>query len=137
MHIEPPAAGLLAQIIPTLLIVLALEQRAGLHRGRRGFWSEVHFLVRTAAIFLNLSTTFVCLVIVITDSDFKGPSAIVVDSGILTSLVFLFLAFFFMVFGLLKKEVDDYFAPLAHPSNLGVDPGGSEHQKACSESDTR
>ena len=93
-HIDVAAAGLLAQVLPTLLIFLVLEARIPKPSRTDGLWHRLNMFNRLAAIFINTGTTFICLWSVIQNDTNWGWTEfvdIVIVAGFL-SLYFAIIA---------------------------------------------
>ncbi|MEN8581324.1 hypothetical protein ABFP37_01255 [Burkholderia sp. RS01] len=96
MNIDPDAAGLLAQVIPSLLVFLALEDRLSPAnvprrkvRRRLSKWREV-------AVIMNLAALFLCLIIVVTGLESAGVSWFIgVSVGYLVAVLALLFAAMF------------------------------------------
>lgn len=91
MHIDVAAAGLLAQVIPTLLIFLALEAKLSINK-KGGILHKLNLLIRVAAIFINTGTTFICLWSVMKNSTTWTVLPEVVDALILIGFLLLYVA---------------------------------------------
>jgi hypothetical protein len=101
MDIDSDAAGVLAQVIPALLVFLALEDRLSPAnvprrkvRRRLSRWREL-------AVVLNLLALFLCLVIVVTGMAY-GPANWFIAFSV-SYLVFVLALLFAAMFG---KEED-------------------------------
>lgn len=109
MHIDLTAAGLLAQVIPTLLIFLLLEGRlrkpTSAHaRGPATKIRLAHVFFRTLAIFMNLGATFACLIGVMSGETDWAPY---IDVLVIASVVLLFFSLYFMLIGMTMREYRD------------------------------
>lgn len=83
MKIDVAAAGLLAQVIPTLLIFLVLEGRLEKFEST-GFLREAEKRIRVAAIMWNLASTFLCLVVVIVNRPVDAVIGWIIVLGVVT-----------------------------------------------------
>ncbi|MFF1382799.1 hypothetical protein ACFVWT_04460 [Arthrobacter sp. NPDC058288] len=99
MTIDVNAAGLLAQVIPALLVFLALEDRLSPARipGRK--WRHRLMRWREAAVVLNLLALGLCLGIVVTKSE-----NIVLSFVIAASVAFLLVVLALLFAGMFGRE---------------------------------
>lgn len=103
MTIDAPTAGLLAQVIPVLLVFLALEDRLRprkIGRSRRAQWIRT---TRELSVVMSLISLFLCLWIVVTKAESGLMSFFVILTMILV-LVTLF-ALFAIMFGREAKRL--------------------------------
>jgi hypothetical protein len=108
MVIDKEAAGLLAQVIPTLLIFLALEGRLKKPAGEPFWFRVAHVFLRLFALLFGLFTTYLCLFIVMI-----GPEAMTFlgKAGDIIVLVTVGLVFFEALVVIAKslwKETDEH-----------------------------
>lgn len=66
MELTENAAGLLAQVLPALLIAILLEGRLAKGKKRSKRVSRNFMLLRLAAVFTGVGATFMCLLVVLT-----------------------------------------------------------------------
>jgi peptidoglycan/LPS O-acetylase OafA/YrhL len=83
MTIDANAAGLLAQVIPVLLVFLALEDRLRPASIRSKNWRKWIARARELSVILSLASLFMCLLIVVAK----------VDPGLMSWVVILSMAF--------------------------------------------
>lgn len=103
MHIDNEAAGLLAQVIPALLIVLVLEGRLPKPEGKPTIWRTAHAMLRNLTAFASVGAEFACLVIVMGN---VNPSPFV-DGSIVGAVMALVLCVYLMLMRLMSSELRD------------------------------
>lgn len=99
MTIDDTAAGLLAQIIPALLVFLALEDRLSPARIKNGDWRKRLMRMREKAVVLNLIALAMCLGVVITKEE-----SLVLTIVITASVAFLLLTLILLFAGMFGRE---------------------------------
>lgn len=104
MHIEKDAAALLAQVIPTLLIVLVLEGRLAKPQGKPTFWRKAHAMLRNLTAFLSLGAEAACLFIVMGNDT---PSSSFTDAGIVIGVLLLLVSVYLMLLRFMMGELRD------------------------------
>lgn len=74
MTFDPTAAGLFAQVIPALLVILALEERLSPGKIPRRKWRRRLTGWRESAVVLNILSLGMCLIVVVFrfENDFIG-----------------------------------------------------------------
>lgn len=107
MTIDVNAAGLLAQVIPALLVFLALEDRLSPAKIPRRKWRRRLMRWREAAVVLNLLALGLCLCIVVTQLE-----NVVVDVVIAASVIFLLLVLGLLFAGMFGREDESIMPPL-------------------------
>ncbi|MBT8163067.1 MULTISPECIES: hypothetical protein [Arthrobacter] len=97
MTIDVNAAGLLAQVIPVLLVFLALEDRLRPRKVRSGNWRKWIASARELSVMLSLISLALCLWIAVMKVESSAVSWFVVLSMIL--LLFTLFVLFAGMFG--------------------------------------
>lgn len=102
MTIDENAAGLLAQVIPALLVFLALEDRLSpVHIPRKELRQRLKQWREAAVVFNLLSLSF-CLAVVVTKIDVLALNLFI--SG---SVVFLLIVLMLLFAGMFGREDED------------------------------
>lgn len=95
------SAELLAQVFPTLLIVLAIEARGGKDQFKT-FWGLVRFNVRVTAIVMSLVSTFLCINVAA-----RGTGGSAVDWCVNIAFWSMFVALLLFINDMLSREIDE------------------------------
>lgn len=104
MHITPEAAGLIAQVFPTLLIALLIEGRGAQWTVR---WLAVaNHYVRFAAVLSSTTATFFCLIAAVNKQE-----SVAVDVVVTVSVFILWMAFALMIGHHLGLDRQGLFEP--------------------------
>lgn len=103
MTFDASAAGLFAQVIPALLVILALEDRLSPAKIPRRKWRRRLSGWRESAVSANLASLGTCLVAVI----FHIENAIV-GLFVLASVLYLLGVLAFLLAGMFGREEDEH-----------------------------
>ncbi|QCB97136.1 hypothetical protein E5206_09490 [Arthrobacter sp. PAMC25564] len=108
MTIDVNAAGLLAQVIPTLLVILALEDRLSPSKISRDKWRRGLTVWRERIVAWNLVGLALCLAIVVTQLD-----NFLVNLFILAGVLLLLGVLFVLFAGMFGREEEEHLTRTA------------------------
>lgn len=102
MTIDVNAAGLLAQVIPALLVFLALEDRLSPAQIPNREWRRRLMLWRVFAVLFSLLALAICISVVVTKVEILALSYFV-----LASVAFLLGVLMLLLWGMFGRELDE------------------------------
>jgi hypothetical protein len=105
MTFDVSAAGLFAQVIPALLVILALEDRLSPAKIPRRKWRRRLFGWRESAVLVNLASLGLCLVVVVVRFENALIGVIV-----LASVLYLLCVLALLLAGMFGREEDEHLA---------------------------
>lgn len=100
MELTDTSAGLLAQVIPTLLIAILIEGRVSRRKHRSRPALRNLMLLRLAAVFTSVAATFMCIFVVAT-----GKSTTFMDVWVTCTLFIVFAGTLALCAEVLDKEL--------------------------------